>query len=58
MSCTVLFLFIYAFCFFNQKMVSDITYLWTEEGWLYVAAVMDLYGRKIVGLSMSERMTK
>jgi len=42
----------------NQKMMSDITYLWTDEGWLYVAAVMDLFGQKIVGLSMSERMTK
>ncbi len=42
----------------NQKMVSDITYLWTDEGWLYIAAVMDLYGQKIIGLSMSERMTK
>lgn len=42
----------------NQKMVSDITYLWTDQGWLYVAAVMDLCGQKIVGLSMGERMTK
>lgn len=42
----------------NQKMVSDITYLWTEEGWLYIAGVMDLYGQKIIGLSMGERMTK
>ncbi|XEQ91724.1 IS3 family transposase ISDha6 [Sporomusa carbonis] len=42
----------------NQKMVSDITYLWTDEGWLYIAAVMDLCGQKIVGLSMSDRMTK
>jgi putative transposase len=42
----------------NQKMVSDITYLWTDEGWLYIAAVMDLYGQLIVGLSMGERMTK
>ena len=42
----------------NQKMVSDITYLWTEEGWLYIAGVMDLFGQKIVGLSMGERMTK
>lgn len=41
-----------------QKMVSDITYLWTDEGWLYIAGVMDLYGQKIVGLSMGERMTK
>lgn len=42
----------------KQKMVSDITYLWTDEGWLYIAGVMDLCGQKIVGLSMSERMTK
>ena len=42
----------------NQKMVSDITYLWTEEGWLYIAGVMDLCGQKMVGLSMGERMTK
>ena len=42
----------------NEKMVSDITYLWTDEGWLYIAAIMDLCGQKIVGLSMSERMTK
>lgn len=42
----------------KQKMVSDITYQWTDEGWLYIAGVMDLCGQKIVGLSMSERMTK
>jgi len=42
----------------NQKMVSDITYLWTDEGWLYIAGVMDLCGQKMVGLSMGERMTK
>jgi putative transposase len=42
----------------NEKMVSDITYLWTDEGWLYIAVVMDLCGQKIVGLSMNERMTK
>lgn len=42
----------------NEKMVSDITYLWTDEGWLYIAGIMDLCGQKIVGLSMSERMTK
>lgn len=42
----------------NQKMVSDITYLWTEEGWLYIAGILDLYGQKVVGLSMGERMTK
>ena len=42
----------------GQKMVSDITYLWTDEGWLYIAGVLDLYGHKVVGLSMGERMTK
>lgn len=41
----------------NEKWVSDITYVWTEEGWLYLAVVMDLYSRMIVGWSMSERMT-
>jgi len=41
----------------NEKLVSDITYIWTEEGWLYLAVVMDLYSRMIVGWAMSERMT-
>lgn len=41
-----------------QKMVSDITYIPTDEGWLYLASVMDLCGRKIVGMSMGARMTK
>jgi putative transposase len=39
-------------------MVSDITYIWTEEGWLYVAGILDLCSQKLIGLSMSERMTK
>ncbi len=42
----------------NQKLVSDITYVATDEGWLYVAGVMDLCGGVITGLSMSDRMTK
>lgn len=42
----------------NEKWVSDITYVWTEEGWLYLAVVMDLYSRKVVGWALSERMTK
>jgi putative transposase len=41
----------------NEKWVSDITYIWTEEGWLYLAVVMDLYSRMVVGWCMSERMT-
>jgi len=41
----------------NQKYVGDITYLWTEEGWLYLAVVIDLYSRLVVGWAMSERMT-
>jgi len=40
----------------NQKWVADITYIATQEGWLYLAAVMDLYSRRIVGWSMSERI--
>ena len=42
----------------NQKWLTDITYIWTREGWLYLAAVMDLFSRPIVGWSMSRRMTK
>lgn len=40
----------------NEKWVSDITYIGTDEGWLYLAGVMDLYGRKLVGWSMDSRM--
>ena len=42
----------------NQKWVSDISYVWTDEGWLYLAVVMDLYSRAIVGWSMNRRMTQ
>jgi len=41
----------------NQKWVSDITYIATDEGWLYLAVVLDLYSRLVVGWSMAERMT-
>ena len=41
----------------NQAWVADITYVATEEGWLYLACVMDLASRRIVGWSMSERIT-
>ncbi len=41
----------------NQKWVSDITYLWTDEGWLYLAVIIDLYSRLVVGWALAERMT-
>lgn len=41
----------------DQVWVGDITYIGTDEGWLYLAAVMDLYSRKVVGWSMGERTT-
>lgn len=41
----------------NTAWVADITYIPTGSGWLYLAAVMDLYSRKIVGYSLSSRMT-
>jgi putative transposase len=40
----------------NQIWVADITYIQTGEGWLFVAAIMDLYSRKIVGWAMGERI--
>lgn len=42
----------------NQYWVSDITYIYTKEGWLYLATIMDLYSRKIIGWSLRERLTK
>jgi putative transposase len=36
----------------------DITYLWTDEGWLYLAVVLDLYSRRVVGWSISDRLTQ
>ena len=40
----------------NRVWVGDITYVWTEEGWIYLAVVIDLYSRRVVGWSMSHRM--
>jgi putative transposase len=40
----------------NQVWVSDITYIWTDEGWLFLASTLDLYSRKVVGWAMSELM--
>ena len=41
----------------DQAYVQDITYIWTQEGWLYLATVIDLYSRRVVGWSMGSRMT-
>jgi transposase InsO family protein len=41
----------------NQVWTSDITYLWTNEGWLYLAIVLDLFNREVVGWSLKPRMT-
>ena len=41
----------------NTKWVADFTYIWTAEGWLFVAAVLDLFSRRIVGWSMRTVMT-
>lgn len=40
----------------NQVWATDITYIWTREGWLYLAVVMDLFSRRIVGWSMADHM--
>ena len=40
----------------NQVWVSDITYIWTDEGWLFLASTLDLFSRKVVGWSMSPSM--
>lgn len=42
----------------NQKWVTDITYIRTGEGWLYLAIVLDLYSRQVIGWSMSHSMQK
>ena len=41
----------------NQKWVADFTYIWTGEGWLYGAVVLDLFSRRVVGWSMQATMT-
>jgi putative transposase len=40
----------------NKIWVTDITYIWTREGWLYLAAIVDLYSRRVVGWATSERI--
>lgn len=41
----------------NRKWIADFTYIWTAEGWLYVAAVIDLFSRRVVGWAMRAEMT-
>ncbi len=42
----------------NELWLSDITYIWTWEGWMYLAAVMDVYNRQIVGWALHDRLSK
>jgi putative transposase len=42
----------------NEKWAADISYLWTREGWLYLAVVVDLYARRVVGWAVSDRLHK
>ncbi len=40
----------------NQKWAADISYVWTNEGWLYLAVVLDLFARRVVGWAVSDRL--
>jgi len=42
----------------DQRWVTDITYVWTDEGWLYLAAILDLFSRRVVGFAMSDRIDR
>ena len=42
----------------NAVWVTDITYIWTQEGWLYLAAILDLYSRKVVGWAVDESLER
>ena len=42
----------------DKVYVSDITYIWTREGWLYLAVILDLFSRQVVGWSLNNRMSK
>jgi transposase InsO family protein len=42
----------------NRIWVSDITYIWTREGWMYLAAILDLFSRRVVGWSMDSRIDR
>ena len=40
----------------NQKWAGDISYIWTREGWLYLAVILDLHSRRVIGWAVSDRM--
>jgi transposase InsO family protein len=42
----------------NRKWVGDISYIWTAEGWLYLAVVLDLYSRRVIGWAVSDRLKR
>ncbi len=42
----------------NQVWASDLTYVWTKEGWLFLAVIVDLYSRQVVGWSLDKTMTR
>lgn len=42
----------------NQRWAGDISYIWTREGWLYLAVLIDLYSRRVIGWAVSNRMKK
>ena len=42
----------------NSKWAGDISYIWTSQGWLYLAVILDLHSRRVVGWAVSDRMKK
>ena len=42
----------------NQKWACDISYIWTQEGWLYLAVILDLHSRRVIGWAVSDRMKR
>jgi len=42
----------------NQKWAGDISYIWTSESWLYLAVILDLYSRRMIGWAVSNRMKR
>jgi len=42
----------------NEKWAGDISYIWTGEGWLYLAVILDLYSRRVIGWAVSNRMKR